>query len=394
MDPAGGDRRRKARGRLTPGAAREREDDIEYTESGQPVYRHSPANREFEPAFGDQRTIEAISRHVGRYVGPVAHVFHELVSDLVHVDVHLVPPQPNRDFVTLVTSGMSDRPMTLPPDCDAPDYAELADVPAVRLAARSKKISRTRRISGRSGCSRSSPGCRTSTTPGSGSATPSPTATRRQPFDDSTDTVLRPDRAADAVRRAVRATCHVRRQGDPVLRRRAAFTVRRWTSSSEHGTEELLRRFAAVGISELLDPRRPNVCRRGMSILGSYGHSRRLTTCHRKRRSFAGGRPAADRRGSGRAAGRSGIVAAAAVAGAARERFCFSALGVGAVVYIALLIVGGQGGQFAADGIEVLPFVALALFAYAGEQRLFFAVLTLVYWAVLVGVGDSSGRRR
>ena len=91
-------------------------DDIEYTESGQPVYRHTPRDREFEPAFGDPRAIEAISRHVGRYVGKVAHVFHEIVSDLVHVDVHLVPPQPNGDFVTLVTSGMSDRPMTLPAD--------------------------------------------------------------------------------------------------------------------------------------------------------------------------------------------------------------------------------------------------------------------------------------
>src|SRR5439155_11079655 len=100
-------------------------DDIEYTESGQPVYRHTARDRAFEPAFGDPRVIEAISRHVGRYVGKVEHVFHEIVSDLVHVDVHLIPPQPNREFVTLVTSGMSDRPMTLPPGCDAPAYAEL-----------------------------------------------------------------------------------------------------------------------------------------------------------------------------------------------------------------------------------------------------------------------------
>src|SRR5205085_1587371 len=38
------------------------DDDTEYTESGQPVYRHKPRDREFEPAFGDPRTIEAISR--------------------------------------------------------------------------------------------------------------------------------------------------------------------------------------------------------------------------------------------------------------------------------------------------------------------------------------------
>src|SRR5207249_4176448 len=79
MDPARGDRRREAAGRLTRGATMG--DDIEYTESGQPVYRHTPRDRDFEPAFGDPRAIEAISRHVGRYVGKVEHVFHEVVSD-------------------------------------------------------------------------------------------------------------------------------------------------------------------------------------------------------------------------------------------------------------------------------------------------------------------------
>ena len=115
-------------------------DDVEYTESGQPVYRHTPRDREFEPAFGDQRAIEAIGRHVGRYVGKVRHVFHETISDLVHIDVHLVPPQPNRDFVTLVTSGMSDRPMDVPPDLRRAGIRRTAPVPAGRLAARAGRF--------------------------------------------------------------------------------------------------------------------------------------------------------------------------------------------------------------------------------------------------------------
>jgi hypothetical protein len=45
-----------------------------------------------------------------------------MYSELVHIDVHLVPPQPERDFHTLVTSGMSDRPMQGP---DGPCHAEL-----------------------------------------------------------------------------------------------------------------------------------------------------------------------------------------------------------------------------------------------------------------------------
>src|SRR5262245_19274320 len=44
---------------------------------------------------------------------------HELVSEPVHVDIHTVKPTQDRPYHTLVTSGMSDRPMLTPPD--APD---------------------------------------------------------------------------------------------------------------------------------------------------------------------------------------------------------------------------------------------------------------------------------
>jgi hypothetical protein len=50
---------------------------------------------------------------------------HELVSDLVHIDVHWVQPTPERNYHTLVTSGMSDRPMTVPPAQEAFAFAEL-----------------------------------------------------------------------------------------------------------------------------------------------------------------------------------------------------------------------------------------------------------------------------
>jgi hypothetical protein len=55
----------------------------------------------------------------------VESVFHELVSDLVHIDLHWVPPQPERDYHTLVTTGMSDRPMTVPAGAEDFRYAEL-----------------------------------------------------------------------------------------------------------------------------------------------------------------------------------------------------------------------------------------------------------------------------
>ena len=67
----------------------------------------------------------AIVAHIQRHVGPVAYVWHENVSSIVHVDVHVVFPTEERPFYTLVTSGMSDLAMTVPPETDLPRYAEL-----------------------------------------------------------------------------------------------------------------------------------------------------------------------------------------------------------------------------------------------------------------------------
>ncbi len=233
-------------------------DDAEFSESGQPVYRHTPRDRAFEPAFGNRHTIEAVSRHVGRYVGKVEHVFHEVVSDLVHVDVHLVPPQPDRPLVTLVTSGMSDRPMTLPPGCDASAYAELllclpADWPLeqadfkdeanywpVRLLKFLARLPHEY-----------------DTWLGFGHTVPH--GDPPEPFDASTGLccalVVPPtlfddrfDQLALSDDKVVQFYAVV-----PIYREEMAFKLR-------HGTEELLRRFAAVGVCELLDPHRPNVC--------------------------------------------------------------------------------------------------------------------------------------
>ena len=52
-------------------------------------------------------------------------MFHEIVSDTVHVDVHPVDPKPGFPFYRLVTSGMSDLPMIVPEGTGAPRYGEL-----------------------------------------------------------------------------------------------------------------------------------------------------------------------------------------------------------------------------------------------------------------------------
>jgi hypothetical protein len=74
---------------------------------------------------GDPILIEAVSRHVERYVGPIDFVFHQTDSDFVHVDVHHVPPAEERPFHTLVTSGMAELPMSVPGLEDVHAFGEL-----------------------------------------------------------------------------------------------------------------------------------------------------------------------------------------------------------------------------------------------------------------------------
>jgi hypothetical protein len=107
------------------GGERPAKGEPERSESGAPIYRHQARERELEPAFGEEETIREVGEHIERHVGKPASVFHEIVSDLVHVDVHLVEPSEERDFYALVTSGMSDRPMAAPPEAGDCRYAEL-----------------------------------------------------------------------------------------------------------------------------------------------------------------------------------------------------------------------------------------------------------------------------
>lgn len=97
----------------------------EVTEGGSTVYRHEAGSRDFQPATGDEENIKRISEHIASHLGDVDHVFHEIVSDLVHVDVHSVAPTKERPYRTLVTSGMSDLPMQTPEGLEEFRFAEV-----------------------------------------------------------------------------------------------------------------------------------------------------------------------------------------------------------------------------------------------------------------------------
>ena len=97
----------------------------EISPSGAPILRHEARDREVDFAQANEQALEAISEHVEKYIGKIDHVFHELVSDLVHIDVLIVNPTPEKNYYTLVTSGMSNLPMQVPEGAEDFRYAEL-----------------------------------------------------------------------------------------------------------------------------------------------------------------------------------------------------------------------------------------------------------------------------
>lgn len=93
---------------------------------GSGVERHESRHDGFVAAPGQRPEVaDAIEAHIAEFFGPVAFVWHELVSHLVGVHVYVVDPTEERPFHTLVTSGMSDRPMTVPEDSGISPYAEV-----------------------------------------------------------------------------------------------------------------------------------------------------------------------------------------------------------------------------------------------------------------------------
>ena len=58
---------------------------------------------------------EEINAHFqGLFPNREEFVFHELLSDLVHIDVNIMRPDETHPYYVMYTTGMSDMPMTLP----------------------------------------------------------------------------------------------------------------------------------------------------------------------------------------------------------------------------------------------------------------------------------------
>lgn len=63
--------------------------------------------------------------HIAKYVGVPTITIHEIVSDIVHIDIDSIPPRGDRNYYTLITSGMSDKSMNTPKKEREFRYSEL-----------------------------------------------------------------------------------------------------------------------------------------------------------------------------------------------------------------------------------------------------------------------------
>lgn len=66
------------------------------------------------PEVYTEEELAAVEGHIQQYFGKFGHVFHELSSPDIHVDIYVVPPSQERDYYTLVTMGMGAHRMNVP----------------------------------------------------------------------------------------------------------------------------------------------------------------------------------------------------------------------------------------------------------------------------------------
>ena len=74
------------------------------------------------------RYLAEIGKHINKHIGSKSFVLHEIVSPTVHIDVHVIEPNQQLPYLTLVTSGMSDLDMTVPKGLNPDEEYKLAEI--------------------------------------------------------------------------------------------------------------------------------------------------------------------------------------------------------------------------------------------------------------------------
>ena len=98
----------------------------ELTAGGQPIYRHEDKERDFVPAaYVSEAGYAALEAHYAKFLGVECTVGHEMISELIHIDVYHYPPTTERPYSVLATIGMSALPMNVPAGAEDARFAEL-----------------------------------------------------------------------------------------------------------------------------------------------------------------------------------------------------------------------------------------------------------------------------
>ncbi len=93
------------------------------TPGGSPIYRYEERKDE---GLRTPENVGVYAREVDQrfeelFPGRESRVLHEILSDIVHIDVHVMWPTQEQNFFVLYTTGMSDMPMNLPDEIPAKD---------------------------------------------------------------------------------------------------------------------------------------------------------------------------------------------------------------------------------------------------------------------------------
>lgn len=88
-------------------------------------YENQEAKQEFVTGEFDKNWRLAIEEHLEKHLGPCEGVFHEILSVNVHIDLYWFKATEERPYVTVVSVGCSDKPLTTPEGAEIFQYVEL-----------------------------------------------------------------------------------------------------------------------------------------------------------------------------------------------------------------------------------------------------------------------------
>jgi hypothetical protein len=89
------------------------------------VKRHHGWEGDKAPPETSGQNRDAIARHIEKFWGESQFIALNGETEYVELGIQVVPASPERPFQTLITSGMSDRPMSAPEGAEEACFAEL-----------------------------------------------------------------------------------------------------------------------------------------------------------------------------------------------------------------------------------------------------------------------------